>query len=440
MFERRSAFDISDALNPVLIKELRQGLKSRAFASAFLIMQALMVLSICIHVFALNTNSGAEAAGIFFWVFAGAPLLIVLPLLAVNAIYSEQKQMTLPLVLLTRLTPWRMVTGKWAALMAQCALITCAVLPYVVLRYFLGGIHVAKDLFVLAMFVSGSGVLCAGGLLLSTVKKPWTVMRYFALALIISPLALGLALPYVFLFIAVSARPDLIPLQFLLGAIVLLHWTASRYTDFNSNERAIPRVTTCIVAVLLIGCIQVAAKFAPVHIALPLLIPGAMWSVERTAAFIWPDAPARRRTLGACALVGALTTFCLLTQPLPGPGPLYFFATLIAAIAAPLYVVFSIRRWIEPPQPFFFMAEFILMLVAGVFIAAYTEKLVHIPSILQSMPVSSFLLAALDKGEPAALKLNIVIAAISLLGVLRVTLKSEIRSTKSETSLENQKA
>ena len=76
----------------------------------------------------------------------GLPVLVVLPLNGLGAINGEIKANTLELIFLTRLTAFRIVVGKWLAIFVQCLLFICAVLPYLVLRYFIGGINLAAEL------------------------------------------------------------------------------------------------------------------------------------------------------------------------------------------------------------------------------------------------------------------------------------------------------
>ena len=72
------------------------------------------------------------------------PTLLIIPISALNAIGSEIRGNTLELIFLTRLTALRIVVGKWFALFAQSLLLVCAVLPYLVLRYFMGGVNLTS--------------------------------------------------------------------------------------------------------------------------------------------------------------------------------------------------------------------------------------------------------------------------------------------------------
>ncbi len=135
--------DFSDRLSPMLVKELRQGMRTHLFTIAFILLQAFMVLSVLIGASAPG-NSPAVAG--FFWFFVIVALLIVMPVRGFAALTSEIQLNTMDLIQLTRLGAWRMTFGKWAALVAQTLLLVCGVLPYLVMRYFFGGIDLMKEL------------------------------------------------------------------------------------------------------------------------------------------------------------------------------------------------------------------------------------------------------------------------------------------------------
>jgi len=65
------------------------------------------------------------------------------------------------LLVLTRLTAWRIVLGKWVSLVAQSALLTAAMLPYGVVRYYLGPVDLANDLLAVVAMLLGSALLTA---------------------------------------------------------------------------------------------------------------------------------------------------------------------------------------------------------------------------------------------------------------------------------------
>jgi hypothetical protein len=152
--------DFADWLSPMLVKELRQGVRSRVFMTAFYLTQGFMILCVIFSLVAAGDGQNRSAFGFLtglFWFLIGVPLILLMPLRGFGALYGEIKNGTLELVFLTRLSALRIAAGKWMALMVQTLLLVCSVLPYVLLRYFLGGVNVVDDLqnLVFLLFISG---------------------------------------------------------------------------------------------------------------------------------------------------------------------------------------------------------------------------------------------------------------------------------------------
>ncbi len=141
-------FDASDWLSPIIVKELRQGMRGRTFISTFLLLQLalIVVVSGAMAATAITNTDTMQMFSVFFWIIIGAPLIAVIPIMGLGALQNEIKSNSIELVYLTRLSPWRIVAGKWAALSAQSLLFVFSVLPYLVLRYFLGGIDLLGEL------------------------------------------------------------------------------------------------------------------------------------------------------------------------------------------------------------------------------------------------------------------------------------------------------
>ena len=124
--------DFSDRLSPILVKELRQGLRQPTFVIAFLCLQVLLCIVVLASVVSAPVGSqdslraGTTVSG-FFFVLLGIAILVVQPLRGLGALASEIKADTLDLLLLTRLNSWRITFGKWLALVSQSALLVVAV-------------------------------------------------------------------------------------------------------------------------------------------------------------------------------------------------------------------------------------------------------------------------------------------------------------------------
>jgi len=161
----------SDRINPMVVKELRQGLKSRGFVSCFLSLQALLVISMVIY--ALNPSDLSFANGLF-WLMTALVLLIFLPARATVAVLTERRQQTLELIQLTHLRAHRIIMGKWLSLSLQTLLVVTTLLPYLVARYFFGSLNLAMDLQAILLITLLSLSLGAGAVGLSAIPGRWT--------------------------------------------------------------------------------------------------------------------------------------------------------------------------------------------------------------------------------------------------------------------------
>ena len=153
--------DFGDWLSPMLVKELRQGVRTKVFVSMFILLQALLLTVTAFSLLYASVSIRAEGTSTFFWMMVAFPVLIVLPMGGLNAIGGEVKANTLELIFLTRLTAWRIIVGKWLAIFVQSLLLVCTVLPYLVLRYFIGGINVSVELAILGVMLALSAVFSA---------------------------------------------------------------------------------------------------------------------------------------------------------------------------------------------------------------------------------------------------------------------------------------
>src|SRR5262245_50573174 len=155
---------LNETLNPMLLRELRQGLRSRIFLTVFLLLQGSMMFSMLLAMAASlspNDRSAMGPAHFFFWLTVLVPLVLTLPLKGSVAISGEQKSGTLELLFLTRLSAWHTVMGKWTAIMGQSLLVVSALLPYSFMRYYLGGVDILTELGFLLLSLLLSGLLAA---------------------------------------------------------------------------------------------------------------------------------------------------------------------------------------------------------------------------------------------------------------------------------------
>ena len=154
--------DFSEKWSPVLVKELRQGLRTNTFSILFLVLQAILMLV----VFSVaSTDFRSESAGrglsTSLFVLYSLAALIIQPLRGVAALSKEIKGKTIDLLVLTRLSSWRIVFGKWTSIFAQTLLLLCTLIPYFIMRYFFGGMQLFSELLLVLTITFISGVFTA---------------------------------------------------------------------------------------------------------------------------------------------------------------------------------------------------------------------------------------------------------------------------------------
>ena len=161
--------DFPDRLSPMVVKELRQGLRARLFGGVMLVLHLLLIL------FTLMSGGAGNAAEVSGW-FDGIitlVLCVILPLRGFSAVADELKARTLDMLVLTQLSAGRIVFGKWASIASQSLLIALSVLPYVVARYVFGGLDLFGEVTALFYKWLGGAVLAAVIIALSTQRQFW---------------------------------------------------------------------------------------------------------------------------------------------------------------------------------------------------------------------------------------------------------------------------
>jgi hypothetical protein len=163
--------DFPDWLPPMLVKEFRQGLRAGSF---LLLLVALHLGVVLVEAFGLAASVRAESTefvGTLFWGAVYAVLLVGAPLRALVALHAERESRTLELLGAAGVSGTQLAWGKWVSLMTQSCLMAVSLLPYFVLRYYLGGVDLALDLRLLALAVSFSGVYVAAALAASGLRR-----------------------------------------------------------------------------------------------------------------------------------------------------------------------------------------------------------------------------------------------------------------------------
>jgi hypothetical protein len=143
-----------DRLNPLVVKEVRQGLRTRVFWVCFgLLLLACVVLSIIAYVETREASHARHGRGFFFAFFVclGLVHFFVIPYNAYRSLAREREDETWVLLVLTGLGPRRILRGKVASYLVQAGLYASAVGPFLLFSYFLNGIALPTILILLTL-------------------------------------------------------------------------------------------------------------------------------------------------------------------------------------------------------------------------------------------------------------------------------------------------
>lgn len=326
--------DFPSWLSPMVVKELRQGVQSGAFAWTFIGLQGAMFLLMSWALTFFEPGSrgpGQDMVHFFFWLIVAAGVLLVLPLRGLGAISSERIGNNLDLVRLTRLSATRIVLGKWLAIVAQAALVVAAILPYLVLRYFFGGVNVVRDLEIIGWLFAGSMVVAAAALALSTLPL-WVRIGAATLAV---PVGFALLETFSsrggFVFMRTAERLGVLALL-ALYVVVLVEYTASRIAPVAENHALRKRTIALLIGGVWLAVGVWASERAAgwtMAATLPLLVTYAIEALmERPVHLKSQAAVFARFSLPGRLAAGVLT---------PGWASGLVFVFLLAAVCLPAW-------------------------------------------------------------------------------------------------------
>jgi len=170
-----------DRLNPILVKETRQALKSRQFTITFALLLicgwAWSILGVALTP---DIWYGAPGADMFFgyYLILAFPLLVIVPFGAFRSLAGEQEDRTYELMSVTTLSPRQIVAGKLGSAVLQMLIYLSAITPCLAFTYMLRGIDFPTILFFVFYTVLASIALAVIGLLAGTVtsEKHWQVV------------------------------------------------------------------------------------------------------------------------------------------------------------------------------------------------------------------------------------------------------------------------
>ncbi len=165
----------SDWMNPILVKETRQALKSRQFVGTFmlLLISSWLICMIGIILWGTQIEFGRPSADFFQWFFGvlSVAVVIIVPFNAFRSLLSEQDSQTYELLSITSLSPRQIVWGKLLNAAVQILVFYCAISPFIAFTSLLQGFDLFRTIILMTSLLGFSILLSMSTLMLSTVAK-----------------------------------------------------------------------------------------------------------------------------------------------------------------------------------------------------------------------------------------------------------------------------
>ncbi len=163
---------LSEYMNPILVKEVRQALNSRVFLLTFMTM-----LFVCWSISVAGSLMAGEKlqyvayAPLFFTLYASVlmvALFVIVPFSAYTSLQSERQEATFDVLTITTLGARRIVFGKMANALVQILIFFIAITPFVAFTSLLQGFQLANVCWVMLGLFYVSVTLSAVGIVASS--------------------------------------------------------------------------------------------------------------------------------------------------------------------------------------------------------------------------------------------------------------------------------
>jgi hypothetical protein len=146
---------LGDWFNPIVVKEVRQALKSRQFVFTFLLLLLAAWAGSIVGVSFLGESIDFGSSAVTFYagfLFALCmATLVIVPFSTFRSIVEERTETTLELLQITALSPVQIVRGKILSAMVQVLVYYCAIAPFIAFTALLPGFDIIHMVFSLVL-------------------------------------------------------------------------------------------------------------------------------------------------------------------------------------------------------------------------------------------------------------------------------------------------
>jgi len=352
----------SDWLNPILVKETRQALKSFQFTITFvLVLAACWIVTIGVVAYIGPSIYYAASGGtLLLWYYAvlAFPLIVVVPYSAFRSLAAEREDNTYDLISITTLKPRQIISGKLGSAVVQMCVYFSAITPCLAFTYLLRGVDVPTILLLLAYTFFGSLGLSMAGILLATL----VVQRFAQVFISVAFVAGLLGMLYLAIWIGfgtiyysysfIGGNEFWITTMALATAYVtffaLAYYAAASMITFTSENRSTPlRICMMLQQAAFVGWMAFAwiySDFEHYVLLVMATAAGIYWFVM--GALLTSERPgisqrARRR------LPSSLLGRAFFTWFNPGPATGYLFVVANASTIVVLCLLgMTVSEWL----------------------------------------------------------------------------------------------
>lgn len=242
-----------DWLNPILVKETRQALKSFQFTATFiLLLIACWVVTMGgVAIVGPRISLAAEGGTLMLWYYAilAFPLAVVVPYAAFRSLAAEREDNTYDLLSITALRPRQIVTGKLGSSVVQMGVFFSAITPCLAFTYLLRGIDLPTIALLLAYLFFWSLGLSMVGILLATLTKRRFTHVFLSVAFVGGLLWLfmmaiiGMSIPMIQISYSIIGSSEfwisiLAIATFYVTTFALAYFAAAGMISFTSENRS----------------------------------------------------------------------------------------------------------------------------------------------------------------------------------------------------------
>ena len=270
----RSLVRAGDWLNPILVKETRQALKSFQFTATFiLLLIACWVVTMGgVAYIGPRIFYAAEGGSLMLWYYGilAFPLAVVVPYAAFRSLASEREDNTYDLLSITTLKPRQIITGKLGSSIVQMGVFFSAITPCLAFTYLLRGIDLPTIAVLLAYLFFWSLALSMVGILVATLTKRrfahvfLSVAFLGALLLLFRLAIMEVSFPMIQMSYSYLGSSEfwlfvLVVATFYLTSFALAYFAAAGMISFASENRSTPlRICMLVQMAAIVGWISYA--------------------------------------------------------------------------------------------------------------------------------------------------------------------------------------